>query len=145
MDCKHIRKKLFFYIDNELSDQEKVIITEHLIGCISCKEAYNKLNAYLRVIDSGKKIQVNPYLYIGIAQKIKDVDLKQTNSSSVYTGIIKPIFISVFIAISVFVGVNIGNQINLNSKSDSVNINKTNSSSIITSDYYDISFVELNY
>lgn len=133
MNCKSIRKKLFFYIDKEISPKDESIIKEHLKTCKDCQKVYNNLSASLLVIEREKSVSVNPYLFTGILQKIKAADNQPVViPSSGHT--LRPVYITVFIAIAIFLGVALGNTIDLNTKSSGNNQQSTYSS-VLSNDY----------
>lgn len=39
--CQRIRSQLFFYIDNELKEDKRIELTNHLHQCVECQEYYD--------------------------------------------------------------------------------------------------------
>lgn len=47
MNCNEFNEKLFDYIDDELSDDEKNAMNEHLANCSSCRQKYQEYNSII--------------------------------------------------------------------------------------------------
>lgn len=110
MNCKEIRKKLIFFIDKELSEEENVYISNHLKDCRDCSFLYNKLQNTLSVTETEKKIPVNPYFY-NLRFTNYDLRFQEDKFIPSFIKILKPVYISAIFVIAIFIGINIGNSI----------------------------------
>lgn len=75
-NCSKIQKNLSAYIDNELSDEEKLKVDKHLSICLKCRKEFELLKEISKIIsikvDKVKETCRAPdYIYYSIKQKIK--------------------------------------------------------------------------
>lgn len=82
-DCKNIESKLIFYFYKELNNLEMENIKNHLASCSNCSKLYNNLSDSLFVVETEKKIEVNPFIETRINQKIKEFENSQTQRNMV--------------------------------------------------------------
>lgn len=78
MKNKHVKKYLFDYLENKLSDQKKSDVKNHLEECKECISEFNLMNDLLNIINKNyyNEIEPDPYL----PQKIKVLDSESKNS-----------------------------------------------------------------
>lgn len=77
MKNKHVKKYLFDYLENKLSDQKKSDVKNHLEECSECKSEFNLMNDLLNSTNKSyfKEIEPDPYL----EQKIRVLDSESEN------------------------------------------------------------------
>lgn len=74
MDCNAIEKKLIFYLEGNLGEEESRQISQHLLGCNSCKEKLHYLEKSFGMLDSWKNAEAKPYLYTRIQARVSAVN-----------------------------------------------------------------------
>ena len=111
MKCKQIHKNLIFYIDGDLTSKKNKKIEEHLSVCENCSRLYQEMKSSLSVIENKKSIEINPYLYTRIKQRLDDINKNSTKSifATQQKRLLQPALITFIIALGVFIGVSIGN------------------------------------
>ena len=103
MKCEPIKQNLFNYAEGNLSEVEKLMVTEHLKSCSDCRKLANILIDSFELIESQKVLNPNPFIYTRIEQKLQTQKLTKS-----YSGILKPILVSLMILISLYGGIRIG-------------------------------------
>jgi len=71
MKCSRIKKKLSAYLDGEMPEHEKNIISEHLRQCKDCRAELAALSAVRDVLKSIEGMEVPPYFIARLRQHIK--------------------------------------------------------------------------
>lgn len=118
MDCKAIEKKLIFYLEGEITDEESKIISNHLEVCNLCAAKIQYLKESFQVIETEKSTEVKPFLYTRIQSRM----LPKENT--VRRWILAPMAIASVLTIGVIVGTMVGKM----------TINQSNSSAQIERD-----------
>ena len=105
MKCSRIKKKLSAYLDGEMPEQERIVISEHLQRCEECKA---ELAGLMKVADSLNildGVDVPPYFMTRLRQYIKE-EAKPVS----FLQRIRGVAISAATALAVIVSLFIGNQ-----------------------------------
>jgi predicted anti-sigma-YlaC factor YlaD len=103
MNCQTCQKELGFYLQGKLPEDMKVQVEEHLKECKECTEEYLLINVSERVISEEKQKESNPFLATRIMAAI---DQKQESYKvPVYSKLLKPVLISISIAVAIMLGV----------------------------------------
>jgi anti-sigma factor RsiW len=105
MKCSRIKKKLSVYLDGEMPEQERIVISEHLQRCEECKA---ELAGLMKVADSLNildGVDVPPYFMTRLRQYIKE-EAKPVS----FLQRIRGVAISAATALAVIVSLFIGNQ-----------------------------------
>ena len=121
MKSEHVNNKMLSYFFGELSEEEKKQVEHHLATCRECSSSYDKLKGTLSVIEAERKLEPTAYMYSKIQNKIA---LLKDTEEAIYrkpwlVQLLKPVYISVFIAFAVATGMLVGNNLNINSKNSS--------------------------
>ena len=118
MKCKNTQKKLIFFYYKELTASENEQIKNHLQECEKCNIAFLNLKQSLSFIETEKNIQVNPFIYTRIQQKINKIENKEqiTEPQFIKKRIFQPIMITLVISIGITLGIFIGNFYQSNNK-----------------------------
>lgn len=72
MNCSRILKKLSAYVDNEVSEQERRVISEHLKTCPRCQAELEQLLQISRSLDTVEHVETPPYFVPHLKQKLAD-------------------------------------------------------------------------
>jgi len=109
-----IRTKLFLYAEGSLSDEEKLILTEHLDSCADCRLYLEELKQTLVIWERNKDFQPNPYFYAGVKNRIT------TRQKLVFYPVwrrLQPAFFVVLLLLGIRMGIWVGEQARSESQS----------------------------
>ena len=108
MKCKNINKDLIFFAEGNLSGGKKKEINKHLSECKICRNFVKELAYDLKIIEKEKELEVNPFLYTGIHNKI--TGNAQINNVFITSAIkiLRPVFITFLILSGIFSGFKLG-------------------------------------
>jgi hypothetical protein len=106
MNCKDIKNKLIFFIDENIEENKKTAIDKHLADCKDCKDAFSILNLSLRNIETEKQISGNPFISTQILAKIEG----KTQKKSAFRLVLQPIIASLIIFFGIWIGQNISDN-----------------------------------
>ena len=111
MNCKICQEEIDKYLEGSLPGGSRQQFEQHLEICEECSDRLRIVKVADIVISEEKSIESNPFLSTRIMAMLEEEELKRSVSiSDAITGrIFKPVLISVVIAISVILGVGIGN------------------------------------
>ena len=110
---------MLLLLNGELSDEETMLIEGHLKICLECTSVYVKLKSTMSVIDEEKKLESTPYLFSKIQIKLenqKDLNLR-LSKGHIFNSVLKPVYISLLLIFAVGIGMLVGNNLNIYSKS----------------------------
>jgi hypothetical protein len=71
MECRNIREKLSDYVDNELSDEEKKLVDEHLNACQKCSHALEELRKIVALTHRMEEAEPPPWLEQKVMAELK--------------------------------------------------------------------------
>jgi len=71
MNCEDIQKELKAFLDNEIDDQKKAEIQEHLDQCPNCTKELEQLKKLSEVLHTWKGIEPTPRLYEKLKSRIE--------------------------------------------------------------------------
>lgn len=66
MKCETIEKKLVFFIENKLEENEAQLVANHLNVCASCASKAEYLQTFWNDLEAEKNVQTKPFLYTRI-------------------------------------------------------------------------------
>jgi len=72
MKCSKVRKKISAYLDGEMPEHKRIIISEHLQQCKECRADLAALSAVTDALDDIEGIEVPPYFMTRLRQNIKE-------------------------------------------------------------------------
>jgi len=72
MKCSRIKKKLSAYLDGEMSERERQIISQHLQQCEECNKELAALSAVRDAINTIDGMEVPPYFVTRLRQHIRE-------------------------------------------------------------------------
>ncbi|MFA5301603.1 MAG: zf-HC2 domain-containing protein [Bacteroidales bacterium] len=102
MDCKSTEKKLIFFIENSLNQEESVLVATHLEQCPECRAKLEFLKEILAHADIEKAIEVKPFLFTRIQSRLEQAEKHKTKR------ILQPLAISIALVIGIFSGILLG-------------------------------------
>jgi hypothetical protein len=108
--CKSISKKLIFFVEKSLPDNEMSDIARHLQKCADCRLLTDKIKSTLQIIDNEKEIKANSFLHTKIFQQIENRKVVHENSLIyIINKVRQPVFYAAFIVLGIFAGTTISN------------------------------------
>jgi anti-sigma factor RsiW len=82
MECTEIRGRLSLYLDNELQDDERFAIDQHLLACESCAATFHEEESFLNVVrQSGPLHVASPELRSKVAQIVSTKEQSTSQQS----------------------------------------------------------------
>lgn len=72
MNCKQIERQLIYYLDDNLHDNIKREISDHLNSCSECKEKLVFIQDSLQLLDKEMITEVKPFLYSRLKERINN-------------------------------------------------------------------------
>ncbi len=108
MDCKTIHQDLIFYLDNELPNERRIIVQEHLNECIECREFLALLKSEMQIISDEKNPEVSPFFFTRLSARLEEKQGYQPQSQ--WIRFVQPAFFSLILAIGIYGGLKIGSN-----------------------------------
>ncbi|HAX95158.1 MAG TPA: hypothetical protein DCY35_01335 [Prolixibacteraceae bacterium] len=123
MDCNKFQARIIFLHDEELTENEKKEMMEHMKGCADCTMAFAALSEALSILAQEKEILPNPYLFSKIKTRLNSASPDKRPTKTVFARLQPTIFILLLI-ISVYTGTSLGHsfskQIEIQSYTDEI-------------------------
>ncbi len=108
MKCDKINKKIIFYIEGDLDQQESNEIKEHLKSCTSCRNIFDMIKQSLDLIENEKDIKPNPFAKAKLEAKIESVNKKEYIKSYTLKKALKIAAILIIGLLATFTGIKLG-------------------------------------
>jgi len=109
MNCKSSHKKLIFFLEGELPENEMKTMQEHLDVCPDCKAFASELQKTLGIIEVEKNPEVTPFFYTRLKAKLEN------RSSTIkplwqplLVKVLQPAFFVILLLIGIYGGFKIG-------------------------------------
>lgn len=111
MNCQLCQKELDAYLGDTLSESIRIQVETHLGECIKCAESFQLVSLSNQVMEEEKRLQSNPFLVTRIIAGIEELEQNRERQQRIpaYQKVLKPVLISVSIAVAIFIGVMVGN------------------------------------
>jgi anti-sigma factor RsiW len=71
MECSRIKKRLSAYLDGEVSEDERITISEHLGQCDACQKELTSLSKVVDVLGRIEEMEVPPYFMTRLKQQVR--------------------------------------------------------------------------
>ena len=110
MNCQLCQRELDAYHEGQLPDGIRIQVESHLASCLDCSKSYQLFTLANKVMDTEKRVISNPFLVTRIMAGIEETDSKSERFKRIpaYYKVLRPVFISVSLAVAVFIGVLVG-------------------------------------
>jgi hypothetical protein len=135
MNCQDVKNSMLDFAEGKVSADLGNSIQSHLNSCTECESFFKLALKFEQIIEKEKALQVNPYLYTRVQERINSLDRRHTinlKSSILRTYYYYAAVIVVALFIGVFSGKQLGNL--LSTKEDNVVI--TSESEQLKQDFY---------
>lgn len=100
--CHNIREKLIFYIENEIAEDSRSNIENHLMQCAECQSYKIFLEKEFEKVKGYRMVQASPFLYTKIQAKLENYKPISTSNKWIQVALISAVII-----VSVFSGIGI--------------------------------------
>ena len=141
MKCKKVRKKLLIFLDEELSERQRIEIQNHLNGCPGCLKQVGVLSKLWTVAGELERIEPSPYLWNNLSLRIAEYESSKNLFSAFFETIDRyavPATTIVIFLIGIFIGISLGNFPNSQKpKASSLNSDVTAKEKFVKSSYLD--------
>lgn len=111
MNCELCKQESEAYREGKLPEGIRDQIKSHLESCNDCAKIFDLMNIADNVIKEEKKLQSNPFLVTRIMAGIEALESSRANGERIpaYRKVLKPVLISVSVAVAIFMGIITGN------------------------------------
>jgi hypothetical protein len=112
MKCRTIHKKLIFFIEGELPQQEMHEVALHLDECSGCAAFAEDMRKTLGIVELEKNIQVTPYFYSRLKSRME----KKQEPEVMHVGfplwekVLQPAMFLILLLTGIYTGMKIGEQ-----------------------------------
>jgi anti-sigma factor RsiW len=112
MKCKTIHKKLIFYIEGDLPENEMQEVGVHISGCRDCASFAAEIKKTLSIVHLEKQTQVSPFFYTRLKARMDRQQEAQVRHRNIplWESILQPAFFSVLLLAGIYTGIKIGGQ-----------------------------------
>jgi anti-sigma factor RsiW len=110
MKCHRMEKRISAYLDGEIPEEEKKIISEHLEHCEKCQAEFTALSEVVDVLRTMEGMDVPPYFIVRLRGHIGD-DVKPVPFLQGIRGIVVSSATAVAVVASLFVGSQMGRSL----------------------------------
>ena len=77
MNCSQIKRKLSAFLDGEVSEEQKSLISEHLKSCAYCLKDLEELSRVSDFLDVMEEVGVSPYFMVHLKRRIAEEKSKR--------------------------------------------------------------------
>ncbi len=119
MKCKAIHKKLIFFIEGELPQEEMKQIENHLVGCKECAAFADDMKKTLGTIENERITETNPFFYTRVKARL-EAQSRQAQKpiwETVKAKVLQPAFFTILLIAGIYAGFKIGMPGNFNTVS----------------------------
>jgi predicted anti-sigma-YlaC factor YlaD len=111
MHCNTCKENLEAYMNGRLPDDMMRSMKAHLNECADCKVVYTALLLSEKMIKEESLKKPNPFLATRVMAKIEALEriTSGTEKAGVFSRIWQPVFITISLALAIFIGIIAGN------------------------------------
>jgi hypothetical protein len=102
MDCDKISNNIFFYLDNELSEEGRIKFEAHLNECPQCNALYENVASTYKIIGLENQLAANPFFYHKLKTKLETKE--ESRVINIFSTVLKPLAIAASIALGIMIG-----------------------------------------
>lgn len=112
MKCKIIHKKLIFFIEGEMQQQEMQKVALHLDECTECEAFAEDMKRTLGIVELEKNIQTTPYFYTRVKARMEKQQEEAVENVSfpMWEKVLQPAMFSILLLSGIYTGIKIGNK-----------------------------------
>jgi predicted anti-sigma-YlaC factor YlaD len=112
MDCKRVNKNLLHLVENELPEDERILIEDHIKICPSCSRLFKEFTHFWGGLKQREKIPPDPYFWIKLQRRIVDYEKDKSRVWGRFESIIhlvRPAIAVTAVLLCIFLGHSLGN------------------------------------
>ncbi|MCK4385851.1 MAG: zf-HC2 domain-containing protein [candidate division Zixibacteria bacterium] len=112
MNCKNIKKNLVLFLENELTEEQRVEIENHLKICPDCSRLLEEFSQLWGDLERPEKIQPSPYFWTRLKQRVIGYEEGKKPVLGWLGGLIgwaRPAVAVAVLLICIFLGYSLGN------------------------------------
>jgi predicted anti-sigma-YlaC factor YlaD len=112
MNCKNVKNNFIFFLENELTEEKRVEMGNHLKACSDCSHLLEEFSELWETIEHHEKIQPSPYFWTRLKQRITEYEEGRKPVLGWLKGLIgwaRPAVGVAVLLICVFLGYSLGN------------------------------------
>jgi len=111
MKCKTVHSNLIFFLEKELPVSKMKQVQKHLDSCPDCALFADEMKKTLRILETEKVTDNNPFLYTRIKAKLENqVEGKSIQvSRPILVRVLQPVAFSILLLLGIYGGIKIGN------------------------------------
>ena len=113
MNCKVLHKRLIFFLEKELPENEMEQISAHITECESCALFLKDMRKTLSIIEKEKRQETNPFLYSRVKVRLENYR-ERSGAQGWITQLkpaLQPIAFSALLVLGVYSGFEFGKPI----------------------------------
>jgi predicted anti-sigma-YlaC factor YlaD len=112
MNCKSVKENLVFFLENELPEERRIQMENHLKNCPDCSRLLEEFSPLWQGVQQRERIQPSPYFWTPLKQKITEYEQGRKPVFGLIGGLIRLTRPAVAVAatlICIFLGYSLGN------------------------------------
>ena len=111
MNCNTCKENLEAYLNGRLPEDMMRDMKDHMVQCADCKDSYATLLLSEAVIREERLLEPNPFLSTRVMAKIQAMEeaAGRAEKATVFSRIWQPVFVTLTVALAIFIGVMAGN------------------------------------
>jgi len=108
MKCKTVHKKIIFYLEGSLPENEMKKVQGHLQECSACLSFAKDLESTLAIIEKERYPEVNPYFYTRVRAGLENREPEQLQKKPALIRILQPALFAMILLLGIYSGFKIG-------------------------------------
>jgi predicted anti-sigma-YlaC factor YlaD len=112
MNCKSVKENLVFFLENELPEERRIQMENHLKNCPDCSRLLEEFSLLWEGVQQREKIQPSPYFWTKLKQRIVEYEEGEKPVFGWIEGLIRltrPAVVVAAMLICIFLGYSLGN------------------------------------
>ena len=112
MNCKNVKKNLVLFLENELPEERRVEMQNHLKTCPDCSRLLEEFSQLWGTLEHRERIQPSPYFWTRLKQRIVEYEEGRKPVLGWFEGLVRwarPAVGVAVLLICVFLGYSLGN------------------------------------
>jgi predicted anti-sigma-YlaC factor YlaD len=112
MNCKSVKENLVFFLENELPEEGRIQMENHLKNCPDCSRLLEEFSLLWEGVQQRERIQPSPYFWIRLKQRIIEFEEGRKPVFGWIGGLIRltrPAVVVAAMLICIFLGYSLGN------------------------------------
>lgn len=108
MKHESIHKDLIFYLDNELPEEKRTAIENHLEGCADCRSFLVFIKEEMQIIEKEKNPEASPYFFTRLYARLDE--RPEFMPQGLWIRLAQPAFFSMLLIAGIYGGLRLGSN-----------------------------------